>query len=197
MLSRALYNLLIVWQAISKSVRMDLEELQEAIFEEAITRTNLPTGTTADEAMEELKSHEQYDPKVFEEIARKGKRLAAPGGLRRFSDRLEEAIRTLSETEPLLAYSLTRDYDIDRLLANFQDIMEATGDTFEIDKLESYRYQRLIEGLLTDRMLSGIEKIFLDWPGKLGRPSGSVRGGKFGKRRRNMSRSNRSGYGNT
>jgi hypothetical protein len=157
-LSRALYNLLIVWQAISKSVRLDLEEFQRILFEEIIRRSDLPEDTTADEAMRELESHEQYDPQVFEEMARKSKRLAAPGGLKRFSERLEETIRTLSETEPLLAYSLTRDYDIDRLLANIQNVIEATGETFEIDELDSSQYQRLIEDLLTDRMLSGIEK---------------------------------------
>lgn len=64
----------------------------------------------------------------------------------------------MSATEPLLAYSLTREYDIDRLLANVHKLLEATGDILDFEEIEDSRYVRLIEDLLTERMLTGIEK---------------------------------------
>lgn len=159
-LSRALYNLLVVWEAISKSVRMDFEEVQRALFEEALRRANeLPEGISdAEEAVERLEAHDQYDPKLLKEFAQKATRLSVPGGLEAFSTRLEDTISTLSATEPLLAYSLTREYDIDRLLTNVHELLEATGDILDFEEIEDSRYVRLIEDLLTERMLTGIEK---------------------------------------
>lgn len=158
-LRRALYNLMVVWEAISRSVRVDAEEVQRAFVKEHLKRSNqLPEEMSTEAAVAKLEKQDGYDPNMLEKLSGKAVRLSVPGGLKRFNERLETVISSLSATEPILAFSLTRDYDIDQLVDNIRELLETRDYALDVEEMDSARYKSMIEYLLTDQMLAGVER---------------------------------------